>query len=143
MVLLQSNDRFNEIAELSLDTGDWRVTQRSHEDRPTDGFYSILGKTFCAVVRSGGKLLIRIGETQMELTDDVSIEVSGPNSSRLLVVTREGIPHVRHEYSCPNGQIEGDMTPFVEDEDFDFGLFLSNLSRNPKRQAVLRAGPSR
>ena len=142
MVLLQSNDRFNEVAELSLDAGDWRVTQRSDESRPTDGFYSILGKTFCAVVRSGGKLLIRIGETQMELTEDVSIEVSGPSSKRVLVVSREGIPCVRHEYSCLKGHIEGDMTPFIEDEDFDFGLFLSNLSRNPRRQAVMKTGLS-
>jgi len=35
-----------------------------------------------------------------------------------------------------------DPTAFVEEEHFDFGLFLANLSRDQSRQARMYAGPS-
>jgi len=33
--------------------------------------------------------------------------------------------------------IPGDPTPFIEDEDFDFGLFVRNISRSSERRKVL------
>ncbi len=36
---------------------------------------------------------------------------------------------------CPT--FEPDFTPFIEPEDFDFGLFLENLSKDKNRQSQL------
>jgi len=35
--------------------------------------------------------------------------------------------------------IPGDPTAFIEDEDFDIGLFASNVSKDPERRAVFTA----
>lgn len=34
---------------------------------------------------------------------------------------------------CIGGKIEGDPTPFVEDEDFDYGVFFENVVLNEER----------
>jgi hypothetical protein len=42
------------------------------------------------------------------------------------------------EYELLNdGPIPGDLTPFIDDEDFDFGLFVSNISKDQDRREVL------
>jgi len=35
--------------------------------------------------------------------------------------------------------IPGDPTAFIEDEDFDIGLFAGNVSKDPERRAVFTA----
>lgn len=138
MVWLQNNERFNDLVELDEDSGEWRPTTRSEiEPSQTDGFYSILSNTFCALFRAGNQLYVRIGDKKVELAGDVEISVSGPAETRVLSLKANGTG-LSHTYSLSSASIDGDVTPFVEDEDFDFGVFLSNIARNPERQAILR-----
>ena len=139
MVLLRSNERFNDVVELDEGSGVWRKTTRlENVPSKTDGFYSILSEVFFALFRSGNQLYVRIGDTQIELTEDVKVTVSGPPENRLITLIANGT-RISHTYSLSSASIAGDITPFVEDEDSDFGLFLSNIVGSPERQAILRS----
>ncbi|WP_339909777.1 hypothetical protein [Symmachiella dynata] len=139
MKWLQSSDLFNDVAEWDERTGVWRVRSKSSEggEIPSeiDGFYSILSGVFCAIYRSNGELVVRIGEAQIKFSNKVEITVGGPPEKRCLSLMENGIERVKHEYAVNSEPIENDPTPFVEDEDFDFGLFLSNIAHDPNRQA--------
>jgi hypothetical protein len=53
------------------------------------------------------------------------------------VVSKKGEMVVAQVYSLDNwGKIKGDPTPFVEEEDFDFGLLIANIAGSPERQQV-------
>ena len=54
-------------------------------------------------------------------TDRVDLEISLKNGQLIRADYRVG------------GKIEGDPTPFVEDEDFDYGLFFENVVLNENR----------
>lgn len=138
MVWLQSNERFNDLVELDDKSGKWRATTRS-EVVPAriDGFYSILSNAFCALFRSGNHLYVRIGNQTVKLAGDVEISVTGPPEHRVLSL-KANETRVSHTYALSSVSIDGDVTPFVEDEDFDFGVFLANIASNPERQAILR-----
>lgn len=144
MLWLQSKDRFQDVAELDETTGDWRLVRRTTEGEiipdlsNMDGAFSMLSDMFCALFCSHGELFVRIGETQVRLSDDIQLMVDGPPEKRCLSLVVSGREHARLEYALASQPIEGDPTAFIENEDFDFGVFLSNIAHNPNRQAVLK-----
>ncbi|GIW80225.1 MAG: hypothetical protein KatS3mg105_2032 [Gemmatales bacterium] len=144
MLWLQSKDRFNDVVELNETTGDWRLVSRTSEGENIpglsnmDGSFSMLSGVFCALFCSHDEIFVRIGETQIRLSDDIEILVDGPPEKRCLSLVVSGREHVRLEYALASKPIEGDPTAFTENEDFDFGLFLSNIAHSPNRQAVLK-----
>ena len=135
------------MAKLDEEAGTWKLFSRdsAEEEVPSlssvDGSYSILSNVFCAVFRMNGELFVRIGDTQVVLSEEVELIVDGPPEERCLSLVVGGIPRLTHNYWLEVTAIEGDVTPFIEDEDSDFGVFLSNISRSPKRQATLRGAP--
>ncbi|GAA2522788.1 hypothetical protein GCM10010201_21180 [Pilimelia columellifera subsp. columellifera] len=61
---------------------------------------------------------------------------------RDLTVTAPGCPVYRVRYHRDVPMFEGDPTPFVELEDFEFGVFLRNLLGDPERmERIFRAEP--
>jgi len=142
MLWLQSNECFNDVAEVDETAGVWRIQSRASEggDIPssTDGFYSMLSGVFCALYRSSGELVVQMGDVKVKLSNNVEIAVNGPPGKRCLSLGVSGREVAKHEYALISQRIEGDPTAFAEDEDFDFGVFLSNIARNPKRQSILK-----
>ena len=45
---------------------------------------------------------------------------------------------IRYKPSVVGPSLESDPTPFVEREQFDFGLFIHNVLNDPKRRRLLR-----
>ena len=91
------------------------------------------------VFRTNGELFVRIGETQVRLSKDIEITVDGPPEKRCLSLMAGGMQVARHIYSLESRRpTEDDPTPFIDEEDFDLGLWLSNIASNPNRQAVLK-----
>lgn len=142
MIWLQCNECFNDVAEFDETAGTWRIIKRTSEgnDIPsrTDGFYSILSSVFCALYHSSGELFVQMGDVKVKLSNNVEIAVNGPPGKRCLSLMVSGHEFAKHEYALISQRIEGDPTAFVEDEDFDFGVFLSNIARTPKRQSILK-----
>jgi hypothetical protein len=52
---------------------------------------------------------------------------------------RHSIANVRYEAPRLEPPLEEDPTAFIEEDDFDFGLYLANMSKDQKRQIRLFA----
>lgn len=142
MIWLQSNDKYDELAEYEHGKGTFTTASRnvlgSNVPSSTDGIFSILSAVFVALYKFDQGLFVRIGDQCIPLADDVIVTVSGNVNNRLLTVKKAGKEIVHFCYVLDGSkEISDDPTPFIEDEDFDFGLFVSNISTNEKRKRIL------
>lgn len=140
MKLLYSHERFRDVAKYDEESGGFEVVERNYPHQPEnlDGNFSILSGIFVAIFKDGLKIFVVIGDETFQLDDDLIITVKGDESDRLLIVEKGNAVLETVKYSISSkSKIAGDMTPFIDDEDFDFGLFLSNISKNKDRQRVL------
>lgn len=84
------------------------------------------------------EIVFRIYNDEFILDDSTEIIVSGPRVKRDLYVINNGVTVYRSIYKLTqSGPIRNDTTPFVDDEDFDIGLLVSNISKSPERKSVL------
>jgi hypothetical protein len=138
----QSQDRIDEVAEFNPATGDIRYLSNagrpefSHET--TRGFYSTLDGHFLAVFVVDGMIRLRVDSADYSIdceTETRFLRAASRNS--LLLIDRERVVF-RLEYipRVVQPPLEVDHTPFVEEEDHDFALFVHNLLCNPKRRKV-------
>ncbi|WP_297891177.1 hypothetical protein [Shewanella sp.] len=142
MIWLQSNDKFDEVAEYDHGKGTFTMASRnslgSKAPSSTDGIFALLSVVFVALYKFGQELFIRIGDQCIPLTDDVVVSVSGDAKNKQLTVEKSGQVIARINYALDvSKKFPDDPTPFIEDEDFDFGLFISNISKNDARKRVL------
>jgi hypothetical protein len=141
-IWLQNSDVYDELAELDPASGRYRVQRRQALRAgvavKTDGTFALLGGVFAALYKFGDELILRVKGVAIPLGRDVSVSVSGPSNCRVLSVVASGREVIRHEYYLDlSTKFPNDPTPFVEDEDFDFGLFVANVAKAPERQDVL------
>ena len=144
-MILQSKDKFDEIADLNLDTGDAMfLSKASHpnlsSERP-EGAYSIVDGTMCSLYRTkDGSLYLRVGEKQFKVVDQIrSTLIQFPNKNVFKLFDADNLL-LEFIYPTPLPDIsqDDDLTAFIEREDFDFLLFLHNiLSDAGRRQRVL------
>jgi len=142
MIWLQSNDKYNEVAEYDPEKGTFTIMYRNtlgnNAPMSTDGFFTILSSVLLMLYKFDKELFIRVGDLCIPLSDDVVATVSGDARNRLLIVKRSGEEVVHLNYMLDHSKkIPNDPTPFIEDENFDFGLFLSNVSVSDMRKKVL------
>lgn len=143
MLLLQSKDLFDEMAYFDPLTREIRSFRRSDSEEnipmKTDGVFSWVDGHFMTLFRYAGKPMFFVDEYEIELTDDTIVDVRGPFTSRTLTIKRSGSELLKLNYSLSQGKgtVPSDTTPFVEDEDFDFGLFVHNISRSVERKALI------
>ncbi len=142
MLWLQDNDEFDKLVELDLTTGLHRIHSRStlgpQSPTKTDGVFAMLASVLVALYKHGSELFVRVGNTTVRLEKDVIIRASGSPPQRTLSVFKSGKEVARLQYAIDSSlNISGDPTPFIDNEDFDFGLFVSNISLAPERQEVL------
>lgn len=142
MVWLQSNETFDKIAVLDPLTGEMEEKSRRYigdkAPKKYHGFYSQLESIFLALYGLAGQLFLVVNKEIIEIEPDYVIQVSGPHNKRYLKIVSSGKIIKEFKYSLEQipQPITGDPTPFVEDEDFDIGLFASNISLDPERRAV-------
>lgn len=142
MIWLQSNDKYDELAKYDHAKGTFTIESRNvlggNAPPSTEGIFAILSAVFVALYKFGQGLFIRIGDQCIPLTDDVVVTVRGDVGKRLLTVEKAGKEIARFIYVLDSSKkFPDDPTPFIDDEDFDFGLFLSNISTSDKRKRVL------
>ena len=142
MIWLQLNSKYDGIAEYDHAKGMFTIASRNtlggKAPLKTDGVFAILSTVFVALYCFSQQLFLRIGDDCIPLTSDLVVTVSGDINSRKLRVEKAGVVVAHIDYTLDvSDQFPNDPTPFVEDEDFDFGLFVSNISKNSERQRVL------
>jgi hypothetical protein len=137
---LQSKKRFQDVAKYNEESGEFEIVNRNSPGRPEvlDGSFDILGGIFVALYKVGTKLFIGVGNKSFQLNDDLTVTVKGTASDRLLIIEKGNSVLETVKYSISStGAIAGDTTAFIDDEDSDYGLFLSNISKDKARQRVL------
>jgi len=141
-IYLQDFDCFGRYTKLESLSGEYEfvVASEGHLSNPVfpAGRFWFDGKTFFALIRYKGSLFVRIGQSVIELSDKITIKVTGASPDRVLTIIEDGHPIQSSMYSVKqNLTFENDPTPFVDDEDFDFGLFLANVSVSASKKKVL------
>jgi len=142
-MLLQSKDEFDKLMELDPDTGAYRfLSRKEHPEilslRPS-GAFSILNDTMFSLYRNDGLLYFRVGDRTVELTDDVTSALTNENNNRIFQLIKNGKSEIYLTYLPPVHDIplSADPTPFIEEEDFDFLLFVHKvLSKTSRRNTI-------
>ncbi len=143
MLWLQSNDEFDRIAEYDHDTGDYAQKSKNAlgaEAAPaTDGFFEILAGTFVAIYKMDQQLFLRVGSQRLPLHEDIKITVEElSDSERVLTVEAAGVTKATLSYEIDvSRKFAFDPTPGVEDEDFDFGLFVRAIHKSDERKRII------
>ncbi len=145
-MLLQSNDTLNEIGDLDPNTGILRRLPKSQ--RPNEalvGAYSILDGRLVALYCSGRRLVLQIDQWQHEITRNTraTVSSSGPMNSFLLKEGDKEVFTVQYRRPILEPSFSEDPTPFIELEDTDFYLFITNVLATEGRRDRVFAEPQR
>jgi hypothetical protein len=140
-MIIHSFDRFGEVRHLDSTTGALTpaATSRVGTATTVHGHYGWLGDTLVLFYRNREALLLRIGASIAPIDNTTSITYNRVKDRRVLEVIDKatGAIAARLEYTLPKPVVapEDDPTPFAEPEDFDFGLFISNIANDPQRRS--------
>ncbi len=137
---VDSHDHFDDVATFDPATG--RLEEFHRADRgalppgPLHGHYSRLSGILAVFYRNDGFLWLRVGREARNL-DREGCEVRWQNvdgSSSLQLFDRRGLV-TSVEYRPGTWDGSTDPTPFAESEDWDFGLFVTNVLADDARRA--------
>ncbi|MEN6451928.1 MAG: hypothetical protein ABFC96_15675 [Thermoguttaceae bacterium] len=138
-MLLQCFDRFNRLAEFAPTSGGaWSELARQPGALPrTAGQYGLIGEVMVLVYRVGESVLLRVGGSVLELDERVSIDLQRSPDHCTISISRDATPFLQWDYKPVGAPGEDDPTVFADAEDFDFALFLANISRDAARRSRL------
>lgn len=138
-MLLQSHRSFDLVAEFDTVTGTLEEFSKScHLERVDSkrngGVFDYLGVHRILLFRIGTDLLVQVDGHLLNCAD-LSIETLKTPHGRRLSFRSEGVLKISIEYSVSSDlSSHDDLTAFADAEDFDFGLFLANVSLDRLRQ---------
>lgn len=139
-MLLQSKDEFDALMELDAITGSHRILSRKQHpeitNTPVAGGYSVVDTIPACLYRRDNALYFRLGEDECQITDDVESVLAREDGYSLFQLVRNGKLLVDFKYrsSPPEVPLRIDPTPFIEEEDFDFLLFVHNVLEQADRR---------
>lgn len=138
-MLLQSHRSFDTVGDYDPMTGRFEIFSRRAEPNRVVGqlcgAFDHLGGKRVLLYRLADNLCLEIDGQKLSLDKHV-VEVRSVNGRHLLRVLSDGRIVTELTYDPPqlSPPLSLDPTAFVEEEDFDFGLFLHNVSHDPSRQ---------
>jgi hypothetical protein len=140
-LLLRSNRSFQKLLELNPSTGQCREVPGSEVSGlppvKANGFFDTLDGVLVGIYAFERRLMLRVGERDIPLDNRVEVTLSGHSRNRKLAVQKDNENLALVEYSIlDDWDPEEDPTPFIDDEDFDFGLFVANVASDPARRRV-------
>jgi hypothetical protein len=127
---LQSFDNANECMELNK----LILTKKTVGIRTAGWYKHLEGKLSALYVRSGF-FFVRYDTVDVSINNDMTARVIGNGIKWKFSLVKGDNLIIEFDYpiSYDNINPEYDFTPFVEDEDFNWGLFLSNIINNKSR----------
>jgi hypothetical protein len=139
-MLVQYHDRFDVVGEFSPSSGHLRVQPRPPGLSPsgTEGWFSILAGVAVVFYRQANHLWLRIGERVFDLDGGASVDWRREGDVAVFRV-EDSSGEVAVTYQAgPN--LDPDPTPFIEDEDWDLGLYIANVLFDEERSELIRRG---
>jgi hypothetical protein len=139
-MILQSHDRYNDIAIFDPESGAFAIYQKSasplNVTRPIEGhFVEIHGDTVM-FYRVQDQLHLRINELDFPLSESMFVHIQTGDTYNTLIILRDNNEIFAWKYHRPRitPPLELDPTPFVDEEDFDFGLYIQNVTIDQNRR---------
>ena len=142
-MILQSTDEFDKLVELDLESGACQFLSRKEHPEISSlqpsGAFSILDDTMFSLYRNDSLLYFRAGNRVVELTDDVTSSLTKKNKIRAFQLVKNGEPEISLTYPAPELEVPLalDPTPFIEEEDFDFLMFVHNVLTDSNRRNTI------
>lgn len=142
MLLLQSNEIFDNIAEFEPHNGKINILSRKKNFPDhrvvTNGFFSEHQNGLLLLYRKNGELFFKSAAFHVSLNNNIHINIVGNNQTRRFEILDRGVKIFETTYIPVLNEFgEDDPTPFVEDEDFDFYLFVRNIANNQERRELI------
>jgi hypothetical protein len=144
-MILKRHTVFDTLAEFDPGLGTFSTFSRAGEPGRAavqlSGAFDYLGDKCVLLFRLAGVLYVQVDNQPITLADH-TIEVRSIDGHRVLRVLSDGEAVTELTYDPPiiEPPLSEDPTPFVEEEHFDFGLFLAHLSEDRGRQARVYGG---
>ena len=145
-MIVQSHERFDVVAEFDPESGRIQPYARPDGMSPTgtDGWFATLGDSCVVFYRHAGRLWLRLADRTFDLDGDASVDWRAEDGTAAFAVADDDGQVVLH---YPTGARSGPMTTedptaFVEDEDWDLGLFIANVIFDEERSDLVRRGSS-
>ena len=141
MIILQSTDRFDSISALDADTGRISWFSRSEDSTlpsgPVQGHIAELQQRTLCLYRREGSLHFRVDDEDFELTEETSVRLVRENEATNAIMLFRGEDLLfswTYQRPAIDPPLKYDPIPFIEEEDFDFCLFVYNVANNPDRK---------
>jgi hypothetical protein len=103
------------------------------------GGYSIINGMIICLYRLDNALHFRLGEDEFKIADDATSILVHADGYRLFQLVQNGNVLINYRYRSPIYKVSPniDLTPFIEEEDFDFFLFVHNvLNQDDRRHRI-------
>jgi len=141
-LLLQSNEKLDEIMEFDPATGASKVLSKLksfvNKQVSTQGFYSRNEGNPLLLYRINDDLYFQSGACRVLLDDTISIKVEGNEQARRFELRAQDLIVFQCSYIPKLNTLAGiDPTAFVEEEDFDFYLFVRNIANSSQRRDLI------
>lgn len=141
---IQSKDEFDCVAQFDPSTGSiekhsrTKLAQHAPKWSELAGSFSEVHDDVFVLYRNDDRLIFRTNDNAFVLDGRTVVNVTGDGYKKRMCVERSEVAVLEFEYELVSSNaISDDPTPFVDDEDFDFGLFVSNISKSAERREVL------
>ncbi|MFZ6775049.1 hypothetical protein ACO0LB_20320 [Undibacterium sp. SXout7W] len=144
VLTLQSKKTYFRLLELNCEDGSCRETTRRAIDGKflpikINGVFDFLSEILVALYVSNGAIFLKIGNIVIQIVNGVTVVLDRDKMASTLTVVHGSRVLASLSYVCSvDEKIKDDPTPFIEDEDFDFGLFLKNVISSRERIKVLQ-----
>lgn len=144
MTLLRSHYCFCHIAKLDPKQSAFlpeliKVSESEAHSLEEDGRFSILNKTFVALFRMHGQIYLQLGAQRLTVPDIISVDWGKGQKalSRWIKIKMENSPVLNLSYDAEYREsFDFDFTAFEDDENYDFGLWITNVLNSKKRKKV-------
>lgn len=145
MILLESFNNKFKMAEMDVNSGNMKYycklfykLLKIFKSRPSfSGHYSKINGKIIVFYRIKEKLFLRVDKVLFELDDAIEVRWKRLNDFNCFSLLRNGRQLLELIYKRPkiNPSLEIDtVSSFVEEEDFDFCLFIYNVMNNSERK---------
>jgi hypothetical protein len=140
-VILRSFDEYDVLVSFSPESGKIERTSQAElgtgRELRVEGEYAYLGNVLVAVYRSEDQLYFQAQGQIVALDSSTTVDHQCEGGLCRLKVRQSGqggkviqVDYLEPDLILP---IEDDPTPFIDAEQFDFGLFVSNLAKDSDR----------
>jgi len=145
-MLVQDFERYDVVAEFDPTTGRVEPVPRPPglPWNATDGWFATIEGICVVFYRLEGQLWLLAGNHRFNLDGKASVAWRRDGSTAVFTVADEaGQVTLRYRPGPSSGPpLSEDPTPFVEEEDWDLGLFVTNILVDEERSELMRHPPS-